>query len=81
MPRKSKFNVGDFATPNTRAPRDLRGRTGIVMQIGPIKGEYGVEFVDGRRPSLVYVEAVKLNRVPGLGLSRAITMEPRTTFE
>jgi hypothetical protein len=54
--------VGDFAVANTRARRELRGRTGTVVQIGPIKGEYGVEFADGRSPSLVYMEAVKLNR-------------------
>jgi hypothetical protein len=64
MPSKFKFGVGDIAIANTRARRELRGRRGIIIQIGPVKGEYGVEFADDRTPSLVYVEALKLDRFP-----------------
>jgi len=60
--RRHKFVVGDLAVVNARGRRELRGRKGIVTQVGPTKGEYGVEFVDGRVPSLVYVEAVRLDR-------------------
>jgi hypothetical protein len=66
MAVKTKFEVGDLAIANTRAPRDLRGRMGTVVEIGPIKGEYGVEFADGRSPSLVYLEAMKLDRTPSV---------------
>jgi hypothetical protein len=58
-----KFAVGDMAFVNERAPRLLRGRTGLVIQVGPTKGEYGVEFRDGRTPSLVYLEAMLLDVV------------------
>jgi hypothetical protein len=61
---KFKFVVGDSAIANTRAGRKLRGRKGIVVQIGPVKGEYGVEFADGRSPSLVHVDVAKLDRTP-----------------
>lgn len=60
--RRLKFVVGDSAIVNARGRRELRGRTGIVIQIGPTKGEYGIEFADGRVPSLVYIEAVRLDR-------------------
>ena len=61
--RRLKFVVGDMAVVNTRARRDLRGRTGVIVQVGPTKGEYGVEFGDGRMPSLAYIEAVTLDSV------------------
>ena len=59
--RRMKFVVGDSAIVNARGRRGLRGRKGIVTQVGPTKGEYGVEFADGRVPSLVYLEAVRLD--------------------
>lgn len=55
--------VGDGVVPNERSRRDLRGRNGIVIQIGPVKGQYGVEFSDGRQPSLIYMEAVDFDVV------------------
>ncbi len=60
--RRHKIVVGDLAVVNARGRRELRGRKGIVTQVGPTKGEYGIEFVDGRVPSLVYLEAVRLDR-------------------
>lgn len=60
---KFKFVVGDSAIANTRAGRQLRGRKGKWSRSVPSKGEYGVEFADGRGPSLVYVEVTKLDRI------------------
>ena len=61
MAGKLKFAVGDWAVVNMRARRELRGRTGTVVEIGPVKGEYAVEFADGRNPSLAYMETVNLD--------------------
>jgi hypothetical protein len=58
-----KFVVGDGVSVNRKGLRQLRGRIGTVVQIGPDKGEYGVEFEDGQEPSLVYIEAMKLDRL------------------
>jgi hypothetical protein len=60
-----KCAVGDTVVLNERARRDLRGRIGIVIQVGPVKGEYGVELSDGHRPSLVYIEAINFDVVRG----------------
>ena len=60
---KLKFAAGDSVVINPKGLSRMRGRKGIVVQAGPIKGEYAVEFADGHEPSLVYVEAVTLDRV------------------
>jgi hypothetical protein len=57
-----KFGVGDGVVVNRRGARNLRGRQGTVIQVGPVKGEYGVEFSDRREPSLIYLEACALDR-------------------
>ncbi len=62
--RKLKFVVGDLAVVNSKGRRDLRGRAGVVVQIGPTKGEYGVEFTDGCTPSLAYMESMMLDAIP-----------------
>ena len=58
-----KFSVGEVAVVNTRGRRHLRGRAGVVVQVGPTKGEYAVEFLDGRMPSLAYLEAITLDSI------------------
>jgi hypothetical protein len=60
---KLKFAVGDEVIVNLRGLSRFRGRMGRVIEIGPVKGEYGVKFADGREPSLVYVEAMRLDRL------------------
>jgi hypothetical protein len=61
--RRLKFSVGDVVVANARGRRDVRGRAGVVVQVGPTKGEYAVEFGDGRTPSLAYMEAVTLDSI------------------
>lgn len=58
-----KFAAGDNVVVNPKGLRRLRGRKGTVVQVGPTKGEYAVEFEDGHEPSLIYVEAITLDRI------------------
>jgi hypothetical protein len=48
---------------NARGRRELRGGRGIIVQFGSVKGEYAIEFSDGRQPSLIYLEAARFDRV------------------
>jgi hypothetical protein len=48
--RKPKFVIGDHAKANDKAPSDYRGRIGTIMEIGPGKSEFRVEYTDGGQP-------------------------------
>ena len=56
------YSVGDVVHVSSDAPRDYRGRTGTVTEIGPGDTEYRVEFEDGERPTTGYLPAAWLNR-------------------
>ena len=56
------YAVGDAVRVSSDAPGDLKGRTGIVTEIGPGDGEYRIEFEDGERPTTAYLAAVWLTR-------------------
>jgi hypothetical protein len=71
--RKLKFVIGDLAVVNSKGRRDLRGRVGVVLQIGPTKGEYGVEFTDGCTPSLAFMEAMMLDAILNRAAQAVIT--------
>jgi hypothetical protein len=71
--RRLKFVVGDLAVVSTKGRRDLRGRVGVVVQIGPMKGEYAVEFTDGGTPSLASMEAMMLDAIPNPAAQAATT--------
>ena len=55
------YTVGDVVRVSSDAPRDYRGRTGTVTEIGPGDAEYRVEFEDGERPTTGYLPAAWLS--------------------
>ncbi len=56
------YGVGDIVRVSPAAPREYKGRTGIVSEIGPGESEYRVEFEDGNMPTTGYLPAAWLIR-------------------
>ena len=56
------YAVGDTVRVSSAAPKDYRGRTGIVTEVGPNDAEYRIEFEDGDRPTTGYLAAAWLVR-------------------
>lgn len=57
-----RYTIGDTVRVSAAAPRDYKGRSGIVTEIGPGDGEYRIEFEDGETPTTGYLAAVWLSR-------------------
>jgi hypothetical protein len=53
--KTATYVVGDVVQVSGDAPRDYKGRRGIVTEIGPGEREYRVEFEDGDRPTTGYL--------------------------
>jgi hypothetical protein len=60
--RALSFAVGDAVRASSNAPREFKGRIGVVTEIGPGDGEYRVEFEDGERPTTGYFPIAWLTR-------------------
>jgi hypothetical protein len=56
------YGVGDSVRVLPAAPPEYKGRSGIVTEVGPGKGEYRVEFEDGNTPTTGYLPAACLSR-------------------
>ena len=47
MGRPHKFRVGDAIVGRDEGPASFRCREGVVKEIGPGRGEYGIQFDAG----------------------------------